>query len=480
MRHTRAVCVGLKFLLVGKAMQRKLRVGGLGLLLALSVCTCALGASVTTNIAFPSPGSPNNVQYLDLYRPSDGPFDRCTIVLVHGGAYSFGDKSELGALCSYLADMGYAVVCPNYVLLTSTVSGFGPGTFPQPSREMVNVVHWVRSEGQAFGLSQRVIMSGGSAGATIAVHAAMVAGNPTFTSLPPAGPRGYVIDGVVGFFGRYDLAWNAQTWGLPGYVMAYVGLGSANLSPADSSIQVFITSSTFANASAATFVNACSPPSVLIHGDADPLVPVGNTYRLQQAMTQAGAPVRTLIVPGGTHSMMVLGPTEFAQAQTIDNSVQWILQHQQADCGRTAPPQPPPEGRCCAPDTGVCTRAIHDLCPGDWSEQGVCSPNPCPAPMNLTGACCMGATCSVMFPYECNAPGMSFIGANAACNAPTSASVPCCRGDFNHDGQMSVQDVFGFLNAWFAGDPRCVADDMGARPTVTHIFLFLNAWFGGC
>jgi hypothetical protein len=61
---------------------------------------------------------------------------------------------------------------------------------------------------------------------------------------------------------------------------------------------------------------------------------------------------------------------------------------------------------------------------------------------------------------------------------PTLSTNPCCRADFNYDGHVAVQDIFDFLNAWFAGDPR--ADFDGGGLAVSDIFAFLNAWFAGC
>ncbi|HMN40660.1 MAG TPA: GC-type dockerin domain-anchored protein [Phycisphaerales bacterium] len=52
------------------------------------------------------------------------------------------------------------------------------------------------------------------------------------------------------------------------------------------------------------------------------------------------------------------------------------------------------------------------------------------------------------------------------------------RADFNLSGQISVQDIFDFLNAWLAGDPR--ADFNGGGLTVQDIFDYLNAWFVSC
>jgi hypothetical protein len=56
--------------------------------------------------------------------------------------------------------------------------------------------------------------------------------------------------------------------------------------------------------------------------------------------------------------------------------------------------------------------------------------------------------------------------------------VRTCLPDFNCDGMVSVQDIFDFLNAWFAGNPR--ADINGGGLSVQDIFDFLNLWFAGC
>jgi probable HAF family extracellular repeat protein len=53
-----------------------------------------------------------------------------------------------------------------------------------------------------------------------------------------------------------------------------------------------------------------------------------------------------------------------------------------------------------------------------------------------------------------------------------------CRADFNGDG-LGVDDIFDFLNAWFAGDPRTDFNGVDGV-TVQDIFDFLNAWFAGC
>jgi hypothetical protein len=60
-----------------------------------------------------------------------------------------------------------------------------------------------------------------------------------------------------------------------------------------------------------------------------------------------------------------------------------------------------------------------------------------------------------------------------------SVAPPPCPADFNGQNGVTVQDIFDFLSAWFAGLPT--ADFNGQNGvTVQDIFDFLSAWFAGC
>jgi hypothetical protein len=54
-----------------------------------------------------------------------------------------------------------------------------------------------------------------------------------------------------------------------------------------------------------------------------------------------------------------------------------------------------------------------------------------------------------------------------------------CTADFDRDGHTRIPDIFAFLDAWFARDPRADINGDGAA-NVQDIFDFLSAWFRGC
>ena len=95
------------------------------------------------------------------------------------------------------------------------------------------------------------------------------------------------------------------------------------------------------------------------------------------------------------------------------------------------------------------------------------------------GACCTGSACVLRQAQDCSGPGLRFAGQATTCNAPGNALTPCCKADFNQDLSVTVQDIFDFLAAWFAGDTRADFNQAGGVG-VQDIFDFLAAWFAGC
>jgi hypothetical protein len=68
------------------------------------------------------------------------------------------------------------------------------------------------------------------------------------------------------------------------------------------------------------------------------------------------------------------------------------------------------------------------------------------------GACCSSITggCIALTRADCTAIGLSYVSPGAAC-APGLCHA--CPSDFNRSGTVTVQDIFDFLSAWFAGCP---------------------------
>lgn len=143
-------------------------------------------------------------------------------------------------------------------------------------------------------------------------------------------------------------------------------------------------------------------------------------------------------------------------------------------------------GACCNPTTGACSITGPGNCNGDFASLGLgvsCNPNFCPQP--AASACCRGATCTVLAAGNC-VVSVGVAGATVSsvldCNLG-SMTTPCCYADYNKANGLSVQDIFDFLNDWFAGVAfaNTGGDGVSGTLTVQNIFDFLGAWFaGGC
>jgi hypothetical protein len=187
-------------------------------------------------------------------------------------------------------------------------------------------------------------------------------------------------------------------------------------------------------------------------------------------------------------------------------------------------PCPQPTGACCE-GVNMCVISTELDCNGVFQGPGTaCDPQPCvPVTYTLTtavigsgsivaspaGAGCPGACAGT---YDENtevtltavpAPGWRFTGwTGDVCDGTTD---PCsvfmdsdysqtatfaCIADFNQDTQANIDDIFIFLNAWFAGCDGTQAaapcngrsadvNDLGGV-NIDDIFIFLNFWFAGC
>jgi hypothetical protein len=109
----------------------------------------------------------------------------------------------------------------------------------------------------------------------------------------------------------------------------------------------------------------------------------------------------------------------------------------------------------------------------------------CPSASTANVVCCRGVTCTLVAAAACTVPASPIVGVTqspaSACGVNNSASSGCCFADFTKDGNPNIDDIFVFLNAWFAGS---VYTDVGGNgtttPNIDDIFVYLGIWFSGC
>jgi hypothetical protein len=136
-------------------------------------------------------------------------------------------------------------------------------------------------------------------------------------------------------------------------------------------------------------------------------------------------------------------------------------------------------GQCCMPDL-TCTRTCAEACHAGGGTFGQIGSNckvdtTCPV-----GVCCRGSTCVVTTNNQCpNGVNQQFKSIGDQCNQGNNRQTPCCKADYNQDGQKDVNDIFAYLGGWFSSNPIADIGGLG-NGQVNNIFIYLAAWFAGC
>ncbi|HUY22052.1 MAG TPA: alpha/beta hydrolase [Acidimicrobiales bacterium] len=128
---------------------------------------------------------------MDAYLPSGAVGKAPGVILVHGGGFVGGDKSEFSRQAMTLAANGLAAFSVNYRLTTPTFVGF-----PALVQDVMAAVSYVRAHARTFHVDpHRLGLWGSSAGAYLALESALEA----FQNEPSA-----QVKAVVGWSGPYD------------------------------------------------------------------------------------------------------------------------------------------------------------------------------------------------------------------------------------------------------------------------------------
>ena len=214
---------------------------------------------------------------LDLYLPADSSRAAPLVVLVHGGSWRAGDRTELPAMARYFAARGVAAVVPDYRLAPSH-------PFPAARDDVLAAVDFVRARAGSLGIDRdRVVFIGRSAGAQLALSAAMArADDPS-------------VRGAVSLYGPLDLRWgyanpgNRRVIDGRGVLREYLGGTPAEV-PA-----------VYEAASPVALVSRRTPPVLLLHGGRDNLVSSTHSERFAARMEWAGRPHLLVRLPWATH-----------------------------------------------------------------------------------------------------------------------------------------------------------------------------------
>jgi acetyl esterase/lipase len=214
---------------------------------------------------------------LDVFRPGyeHGPLPG--VLVVHGGSWQNGNSREFIALNGYLAARDYLVFSINYRLAPKW-------KFPAGRDDVLSAVAYLKVYAKDLGLdASRLALLGRSAGGQLALLAAYTAAEPA-------------IRGVISVYGPTDLRFGYDN-PAPRRLLDTRNILETYLggSPAKADEAYFA-------ASPINFVNAASPPTLLIHGLHDAHVSPEQSARLEAKLDQAKVRHYFLRLPWATHA----------------------------------------------------------------------------------------------------------------------------------------------------------------------------------
>ncbi len=220
---------------------------------------------------------------LNFYRPKDEvklpqmkDGKRPCLLVVHGGSWKSGSNKELPNVNRYFASQGYAVASINYRLAPQHKS-------PAPVEDVASALAWLRDRADALGIQpDNFVLVGHSAGGQIVLASAYTLNDPG-------------IRGVMGFYGPTDMlyAWNDPHNPL---VMRHRDVLADFLGGAPKEVRA-----KYIEASPAMFVNAQTPPTLLVHGGLDQHVHDEESAILEEKLKAAGVRHYYLRIPWATH-----------------------------------------------------------------------------------------------------------------------------------------------------------------------------------
>ena len=216
---------------------------------------------------------------LDVYKPQTR--NGAAVLLVHGGGWSRGSKDMVAPAARHLAEQGFVVLAQEYRLT-------GEAPFPANIHDVKRAIRWTKTNADNLGFeAERLCLEGHSAGAHLVL---LAAGTPGDARLAPPEGLGGVSQTVAAVCAIYP-----PTLFHLGEARPSGSLPARSLPGADAS------EAAAALASPIEHVTADFPPTMLLHGDADKVVPVSASRRFEERVRAVGGKCDLHIYAGLPH-----------------------------------------------------------------------------------------------------------------------------------------------------------------------------------
>ena len=216
-------------------------------------------------------------QKMDVYLPAGRSVEETPVLIyIHGGAWIDGDKSEFLQVKPLVEQIfpGYAMISFNYRLYDFVSK---QNRFPAQEEDVKAALLYIRSKLAKWNLSDKIILSGASAGG----HLALLHGLKN---------RESDIKGLIAFFPPTDLTSLFGFNNLTSLGLTEIMGGTPMTAPAN-----------YQNSSPVNFASSDDPPIIFFHGETDQVVPISQSERLETTLKNTQIRHQFIRVPNQGH-----------------------------------------------------------------------------------------------------------------------------------------------------------------------------------
>jgi acetyl esterase/lipase len=256
----------------------------------------------------------------DIWSPSDGNVSGLAFVFCHGSAWYMLDK-DFGTrpFFRHLVAQGHTVMDVAYRLCPE-VDIYGM------IGDVKHAIAWMKANADRYGVNpEKIVLVGGSAGGHLALLAGYTPQTPEFT---PEDLKNVDLSvcGVISYYGQTDLLVEYEHLGLqqlfaglpPVPTGPDTALGSRDFGRMDILLGGHPEDAPhlFEFASPITHIHSGTPPTLLIQGDKDLMIPVDATRAHYKKLVESGVPAVNVVFPWANHAFDLLFPQISPPAQS--------------------------------------------------------------------------------------------------------------------------------------------------------------------
>ena len=225
---------------------------------------------------------------MDVVRPVNLDEPLPAILLIHGGSFAYGSRSEMSGFASALAQAGYAAFSVDYRLFNPSS---GLNAWPTGLHDVQRAVRWLRAHANEQRIDpERVGVLGHSTGGHLA--ACLGTQETRDNNVPELEHFSSKVTCVIDMSGETDFTIPYSEFSSDTALYAKLLGGSEDVPPS---------ADAYRDLSPITFVDRDTSPFLIIHGSIDDAVPVEHSRHMEAALHEAGIEVIYAEFPGKGH-----------------------------------------------------------------------------------------------------------------------------------------------------------------------------------